>query len=782
MDAENAKHDCCGTHHEKTSEPATVTDPVCGMKVDPSTAQLKTNYKGKDYFFCGSHCLHKFQSAPEQFIGNDKPHKKESAVVQGVQYTCPMHPEIIRNAPGDCPKCGMPLEPLSMTPQESNAELKDMSRRFWISLILSIPVVALAMGEMILHDSKLLSGHWKNWLQLLFTTPVVLWGGWPFFKRGWASIFNRSLNMFTLISIGTGIAYLYSLIATFFPQIFPSAFRAHSGEVPVYFEAAAVIITLILMGQVLELQARSRTGDAIKALLNLAPKKARVIRNNKEEEVPLEAVKAGDLIRIRPGEKIPVDGIVVEGRSSVDESMITGEPIPVEKEKDLKVTGGTVNGTGTLVMKAEKIGSETLLSQIIQMVSEAQRSRAPIQRLADIVSGYFVPAVVLIAAASFIIWAFIGPEPRMAYAIVNAVAVLIIACPCALGLATPMSIMVGVGRAAQAGILIKSAEALEIFEKIHTLVIDKTGTLTQGKPELMNVVPINSVDEKELLRLAASLEHGSEHPLAHAIVKGAEKKGISLIDAKDFESITGKGVKGKVDGRSVALGNKKLLEDLKIEIKMSEVVEKFRLEGQTVMFVVADGKLIGLLGVADPIKDSTPEAIKILHDEKVRIIMITGDNEITAKAVARQLGIDEIYADVLPDQKAKIVKELQSKGDLVAAAGDGINDAPVLAQADVGIAMGTGTDVAMESAGIVLVKGDLRGIARAKRLSRSVMKNIRQNLFFAFIYNILGVPIAAGILYPFFGLLLSPMLAGAAMSLSSVSVIGNALRLRNSRL
>ncbi len=701
---------------------------------------------------------------------------------EGATYTCPMHPEVMRDKLGDCPICGMALEPLSIATEESNSELKDINRRFWVSLILSIPVVILAMTEMILHDLRILSGPAKNWLQLLFTSPVVFWGGWPFLKRGWQSILNRNLNMFTLISIGTNIAYFYSLIATFLPQIFPTAFHGAMGEVPVYFEAAAVIITLILMGQVLELRARSRTGDAIKTLLNLAPKTARAIRNHKEEEIPLESVQIGDLIRIRPGEKIPVDGIVVEGKSSIDESMLTGEPIPVEKEKDCKVTGGTVNGTGMLVMRVERVGSATFLSQIIQMVSDAQRSRAPIQRLADLVSAYFVPAVFIIAVLTFFIWAFIGPEPRMAYAIINAVAVLIIACPCALGLATPMSIMVGVGRAAQTGILIKSAETLEILEKVHILIIDKTGTLTEGKPELTNVRPIPGIDEKELLRFAASLEYGSEHSLAHAIVSGAKKRDVSLSLATDFESITGKGVKGKVEGCSVALGNQKLLDDLRIAIKQSDEIDKRRKEGQTVMFVAVDGKFAGFLSVADPIKDSTKDAIKILHDEKVRIIMVTGDNETTATAVARHLGLDEVHADMLPEQKAKIVKQLQSEGHWVASAGDGINDALVLAQADVGIAIGTGTDVAIESAGIVLVKGDLRGIARAKRLSRSVMKNIRQNLFFAFIYNAVGVPVAAGILYPFFGLLLNPMLAGIAMSLSSVSVIGNALRLRSLKL
>jgi len=699
------------------------------------------------------------------------------------QYTCPMHPEILRDAPGDCPLCGMALEPTTVILDEApNPELVDMTRRFWVSLVLSVPVFVIAMADLIPGRplDGLASERTWGWVQFVIASPVVLWGGKPFFERGWTSLVTRNLNMFTLIAIGTGVAYLYSLVATLVPGIFPDAFRGADGSVAVYFEAAAVIITLVLLGQVLELKARSQTSNAIKALLGLAPKTARVVRpDGGEADVPLDRVHPGDMLRVRPGEKVPVDGVVIEGSSFIDESMISGEPIPVEKVAGDRVTGATVNGTGGFIMEAQRVGAHTLLAQIVRMVSEAQRSRAPIQRLADVVAGYFVPVVVLAAAVTFAIWAIFGPDPAMAYAIINAVAVLIIACPCALGLATPMSIMVGTGRGATVGVLIKNAEALEILEKVDTLVVDKTGTLTEGKPRLSRVVPAAGVDEEELLRLAASLERGSEHPLAAAIVAGAQERNLALEAARDFESVTGKGVIGGVGGRRVALGNLKLLEQLDVDpAGLDARAEDLRREGETVMFVVLDDRAAGLIGVADPIKVSTPEAIRLLQADGVKIVMLTGDNRTTAEAVGRRLGLDGIEAEVLPEQKGEVVKRLQAEGRIVAMAGDGINDAPALALAQVGIAMGTGTDVAMESAGVTLVKGDLRGIARARRLSRATMRNIRQNLFWAFIYNILGVPIAAGVLYPIFGLLLSPMLAAAAMSFSSVSVIGNALRLR----
>ncbi len=699
------------------------------------------------------------------------------------QYTCPMHPEILRDAPGDCPLCGMALEPTTVILDEApNPELVDMTRRFWVSLVLSVPVFVIAMADLIPGRplDGLASERTWGWVQFVIASPVVLWGGKPFFERGWTSLVTRNLNMFTLIAIGTGVAYLYSLVATLVPGIFPDAFRGADGSVAVYFEAAAVIITLVLLGQVLELKARSQTSNAIKALLGLAPKTARVVRpDGGEADVPLDRVHPGDMLRVRPGEKVPVDGIVIEGSSFIDESMISGEPIPVEKVAGDRVTGATVNGTGGFIMEAQRVGANSLLAQIVRMVSEAQRSRAPIQRLADVVAGYFVPVVVLAAAVTFAVWAIFGPDPAMAYAIINAVAVLIIACPCALGLATPMSIMVGTGRGATVGVLIKNAEALEILEKVDTLVVDKTGTLTEGKPRLSRVVPAAGVDEEELLRLAASLERGSEHPLAAAIVAGAQERNLALEAARDFESVTGKGVIGGVGGRRVALGNLKLLEQLDVDpAGLDARAEDLRREGETVMFVVLDDRAAGLIGVADPIKVSTPEAIRLLQADGVKIVMLTGDNRTTAEAVGRRLGLDGIEAEVLPEQKGEVVKRLQAEGRIVAMAGDGINDAPALALAQVGIAMGTGTDVAMESAGVTLVKGDLRGIARARRLSRATMRNIRQNLFWAFIYNILGVPIAAGVLYPIFGLLLSPMLAAAAMSFSSVSVIGNALRLR----
>jgi Cu+-exporting ATPase len=815
-------------------------DPICGMEVEPSTAAASHVHNGQTYFFCSHHCLAKFKQDPEKFLkstgaghaahGQEHAHAHAapqipkadkandgtyicpmdsdvreskpgacpkcgmalepaapSAPSLKTEYVCPMHPEIVRPEPGFCPICGMALEPRTVTLEEEvNPELVDMTRRFWISLVLTTPIFFLAMSDMIPGQplQRIASPQLLNWLQLGLATPVVLWGGWPFFQRGWASIINRSLNMFTLIAIGVGTAYIYSVVATLFPHLFPQSFRGHNGEVGVYFDAAAVITTLVLLGQVLELRARSKTSRAIKALLGLAPRTARLIRDDGTEvDVPLEQVKPGDRLRVRPGEKIPVDGIVLEGTTSVDESMITGEPIPVEKTKGSKVTGGTVNGTGSFIMQAERVGSDTLLAQIVRMVAEAQRSRAPIQKLADVVAGYFVPAVVLVAVLTFIIWALFGPEPTMAYALVNAVAVLIIACPCALGLATPMSIMVGTGRGATAGVLIKNAEALEVLEKIDTLVVDKTGTLTEGKPRLISVIPVRGQDEVELLLLAASLERGSEHPLAEAIVKGAEERGVKLAETREFRSITGKGVVGSADGKNVALGNAKLLEEL--NIKAGELwgqSEELRKEGQTVMYVVVDGAIAGLLGVADPVKQSTPEAIELLHEDGIKIVMLTGDNRTTAEAVAKRLGIDQIQAEVLPEQKVEVVKRLQAEGRMVAMAGDGVNDAPALAQAHVGIAMGTGTDVAMESAGVTLVKGDLRGIAKARRLSRGTMRNIRENLFFAFIYNVLGIPIAAGALYPFSGMLLSPVIASVAMTFSSVSVISNALRLNKLQL
>jgi Cu+-exporting ATPase len=703
------------------------------------------------------------------------------------EYVCPMHPEIVRSEPGSCPICGMALEPrVTSAEEEQNPELTSMTRRFWVGVVLTTPVLLAAMGAYLPGAplDRLISLRALTWVELVLATPVVLWGGWPFFVRGWQSIINRSLNMFTLIGLGVAVAYLYSVVAALAPGIFPPSFRDASGQVGVYFEAAAVITTLVLLGQVLELRARSRTGAAIRALLGLAPKTARLVgEDGSEQDVPLDRVKPGDRLRVRPGEKIPVDGIVLEGKSSVDESMITGEPMPVEKQKGDRVTGATVNGTGSLIMRAERVGSETLLAQIVRMVAEAQRSRAPIQKLADQVSGYFVPVVVGAAALTFVIWGLWGPAPRLAHGLVNAVAVLIIACPCALGLATPMSIMVAMGKGATLGVLFKNAEAIEHMRKVDTLVVDKTGTLTEGRPKLVSVEPNAGFELPTLLRLGATLERGSEHPLASAIVKGAEERGISLGTADGFESITGQGVRGRVDGLQVVLGNRKLLDDFGIDPgALAERAEVLRGEGQTVVFVVVNNKVAGLLGVADPIKQSTPEAIDQLHKDGIRIVMLTGDNRTTAEAVARRLGIDDVIAEVLPEKKASIVKRLQGEGRFVAMAGDGINDAPALAQAQVGIAMGTGTDVAMESAGVTLVKGDLRGILRARLLSRATMRNIKQNLFWAFIYNALGVPIAGGALYPFFGLLLSPMIAAAAMSFSSVSVISNALRLRKAAI
>ena len=796
-------------------------DPVCGMKVSEDSRH-RAEHEGKTYYFCCQGCRDKFVADPSKYL--QKNHDKSAAPAdtsaiytcpmdpevqqQGpgtcpkcgmalepmgvpaiptkTEYTCPMHPEVVQDHPGSCPKCGMALEARTVEVEEVNVELIDMSRRFWISLVLALPVFISAMAGDFWQEAvnALVQPHGRQWFELTLATPVVFWCGWPFLVRAWTSIRTRNLNMFTLIGLGVSVAWTYSLVAVLLPGIFPASVRTETGTVPVYFEAAAVITALVLLGQVLEIRARSRTNAAIKLLLGLAPKTARLIsRDGTEEDIPLEQVKPGDRLRVRPGEKVPVDGVVIDGRSAVDESMVTGEPIPVSKHINDKLIGATINGTGSLVMEAQHVGSETLLAQIVQMVAEAQRSRAPIQKLADMVAGYFVPTVIACAVVTFVVWFSVGPEPRLAHAVINAVAVLIIACPCALGLATPMSIMVGTGLGATNGVLIKNAEALEVTEKIDTLVVDKTGTLTEGRPQLMQVLPEPGLDENTLLQLVASLERSSEHPLAAAIVTGAEDKGLQLHEVNNFESITGKGVAGAVNGQLVAIGNSHILEQLNINSEsLIARAEQFRHEGQTAMFVAVDDQPAGIISVADPIKPSTPEAIQLLHEEGIRIVMLTGDSRTTAEAVARSLDIDDVIAEVLPDQKADIVKQLQEQGRMVAMAGDGINDAPALALAEVGIAMGTGTDVAMESAGVTLVKGDLRGIARARRLSRATMHNIRQNLFFAFIYNSIGVPIAAGILYPFFGLLLSPMIAAVAMSFSSVSVITNALRLRQVKL
>ena len=760
---------------------STTTDPVCGMEVD-NESERSLEHTGKRYYFCSQHCMEKFSANPGKYLNPAVPFV---TVPFARSYTCPMHLEIVRSEPGNCPICGMALEPRNAQ-VEDNSELQDMTRRFWISTALAVPVFAMATA------ADMWPGFSTQWIsfsklqlvEFMLATPAVLWGGWPIFQRGWASLVNRSLNMFTLIALGVGMSWLFSVIGTFLPDLFPVTLRREDGTVPAYFEAAAVITALVLLGQVLELKARSRTNTAIKLLLGLAPKTARVVRSGgKEEDIPLEKVQAGDVLRVRPGEKIPVDGVVQEGTSSVDEAMVTGESIPVEKTSGSKLIGATVNGTGGLLMRAERVGADTLLSQIVHMVGEAQRSRAPIQRLADTVSGYFVPVVVLIALLAFAVWMAWGPEPRFAHAIVAAVSVLIIACPCALGLATPISIMVGTGRGAMAGVLIKNAEALEILEKVDTLVTDKTGTLTEGKPKLVSVSALPGFEDDEILRLGASLERGSEHPLAAAIVKGAEERDLTLPEVKDVQSISGKGITGLVSGRKVAIGNQKLFADLGMELGvLPERAATLRAEGQTVMFVAMDGNPSGLIGVADPIKESTMETVQALHAAGLKLVMLTGDSRATAGVVAQRLGIDRVVAEVLPEQKTAIAKQLQSEGRVVAMAGDGINDAPALAQAQVGIAMGTGTDVAMESAGVTLIKGDLRGIVRARRLSQATMRNIRQNLFFAFLYNVLGIPIAAGLLYPFFGLLLSPIIAAAAMSFSSVSVILNALRLNRMKL
>jgi P-type Cu+ transporter len=782
-------HNFCSErcHSKFVAEPEkylTATDPVCGMSVDRASARHFLRHEGQGFYFCSAGCKGKFEAEPARYLG-DRP--EPQPMPKGTQYTCPMHPEIIRDKPGACPICGMALEPMGVPTGDEgpNPELVDFTRRFWVSAVLSLPLLIVAMAPMFgLTFDSVVDDRTKTWLELALASPVVLWAAFPFFHRGWDSILNRSPNMWTLISLGVGAAYLYSVVATLFPDIFPHQFRGHGGTVPVYFEAAAVIVALVFLGQVLELRARERTGSAIRALLDLAPKTARLIgADGAENDVPLDTVKAGDRLRIRPGDAVPVDGIVIEGRSSIDESMITGEPLPVEKTEGDALTGGTLNKNGSLIMRAERIGAETTLARIVELVAKAQRSRAPIQGLADRVSFYFVPAVVLVAIVSFIAWAVLGPEPSLIFAIVSAVSVLIIACPCALGLATPMSIMTATGRGAHAGVLIKEAAALERFASVDTLIIDKTGTLTEGRPRLTDVVASEGIEKNELLALAAALEKGSEHPLAEAIVDGAAERGLKIADAGDFEAATGKGVSGTVAGKKIALGNAAMMADLDIDTApISARTEALQAEAKTVMFVSVDGKLAGIVAVADPVKATTAEAIRALHDSGLRIIMATGDNERTAKAIAAKLGIDEVRAGLLPEQKNALVEDLRARSAGVAMAGDGVNDAPALAAADVGIAMGTGADVAVESAGITLVKGDLNGIVRARTLARATIRNIRQNLFFAFLYNVLGVPVAAGVLYPLTGTLLSPMLAAAAMSLSSVSVITNALRLRTLKL
>jgi len=773
----------CGHGHAAKSAPGLATDPVCDMSVDPHTAKHRHTHKGQPYYFCSAGCRTKFIANPDKYLSPDQ--HKAAPVPEGTIYTCPMHPEIRQVGPGSCPICGMALEPEIATADTGpNPELIDMTRRFWIGLVLTLPVFALEMGGHLTGLHMLLGQTTSNWIQFALATPVVLWAGWPFFVRGWQSLLTRNLNMFTLIAMGTGVAWAYSVVATFAPEIFPPAFRGPDGAVAVYFEAAAVITVLVLLGQMLELRAREATSGAIKALLDLAPKSARRIHDDgSDEDVALDAVVVGDRLRVRPGEKVPVDGELIDGRSSLDESMVTGESMPVTKEAGARVIAGTLNQSGSFVMRADKVGRDTLLSQIVQMVAQAQRSRAPIQRLADQVSGWFVPAVIAIAVIAFGAWSLFGPEPRFSFGLVAAVSVLIIACPCALGLATPMSIMVGVGRGAQAGVLIRNAEALERMEKIDTLVIDKTGTLTEGKPKVVKIVAAASFSEEEVLRIAASVERASEHPLAAAIVQAATERGIQLATANDFNSPTGKGVTGTVDGRRVVLGNAAFLRELSIDTAPLEPdADKLRQDGATAIFIAIDGSPAGILAIADPVKSTTPDALAALKAEGIHVVMLTGDNVTTARAVARRLGIDDVEADVLPDQKSDVVAKFRAQGRVVAMAGDGVNDAPALAAADVGIAMGTGTDVAIESAGITLLKGDLMGIVQARKLSHAVMGNIRQNLFFAFIYNAAGVPIAAGLLYPMFGLLLSPIIAAAAMSLSSVSVVGNALRLRQARL
>ena len=763
----------------------TVRDPVCGMSVNPETSRHRFEYNGTTYHFCSNGCRTRFEADPARYLGKSNADAARAPVPAGTIYTCPMHPQIRQVGPGTCPICGMALEPeIASLDAAPNPELADMTRRFWIGAVLATPPVVLEMGGHLVGGHGLIDPTLSNWIQLVFATPVVLWAGWPFFVRGWQSLVTRNLNMFTLIAMGTGVAYAYSLIGTILPQAFPATFRGHGGAVAVYFEAAAVITVLVLLGQVLELRAREATSGAIKALLKLAPKTARRIgEDGADHEVEIETLKAGDRLRVRPGEKVPVDGVILEGRSALDESLVTGESMPVTKEAGARVIAGTLNQSGSFVMRADKVGRETLLAQIVQMVADAQRSRAPIQRLADQVAGWFVPAVIVAAIAAFAAWAAFGPEPKLAFGLVAAVSVLIIACPCALGLATPMSIMVGVGRGAQAGVLIKNAEALERMERVDTLVVDKTGTLTEGRPAVTAIVPAAGFQETELLQLAASVERASEHPLADAIVRAAKERGLEARAVEDFDSPSGKGAIGKVNGKTVVLGNSSYLASIGIETNsIAAEAERLRGDGATVINMAVDGKLAGLFAIADPVKASTPEALKALAAEGVKVIMLTGDNRTTANAVAKSLGIAEVEAEVLPDQKGAVVAKLRNAGRIVAMAGDGVNDAPALAAADVGIAMGTGTDVAMESAGVTLLKGDLTGIVRARKLSQATMRNIRQNLFFAFIYNAAGIPVAAGVLYPAFGILLSPIIAAAAMALSSVSVVGNALRLRATKL
>ncbi|WP_137044068.1 heavy metal translocating P-type ATPase [Pseudolabrys sp. FHR47] len=774
-------HDHSHDGHAHGAADGGAIDPVCGMTVDPHTAKHKADHGGHPYYFCSAGCRTKFIANPAKYLGPREP----EPVIEGAIYTCPMHPEIRQEGPGSCPICGMALEPEIATADTGpNPELVDFTRRFWIGLVLTLPVLALEMGGHLTNLHMLLGKTMSNWIQFVLATPVVLWAGWPFFVRGWQSLVTRNLNMFTLIAMGVGVAWVYSVVAVLLPGVFPPAFRDAEGAVAVYFEAAAVITVLVLVGQVLELRAREATSGAIKALLDLAPKTARrVNEDGSDEEVALDTIVAGDKLRVRPGDKVPVDGTVIEGRSSIDESMVTGESMPVTKEKDARVIGGTINASGSFVMRADKVGRDTLLSQIVQMVATAQRSRAPIQRLADQVSGWFVPAVVAVALIAFGAWAVFGPEPRFTYGLVAAVSVLIIACPCALGLATPMSIMVGVGRGAQAGVLIKNAEALERMEKIDTLVVDKTGTLTEGKPKVVAVIPADGFDETQVLTIAASVERGSEHPLAAAITKAAAERNLTLSPVRGFDSPAGKGVIGMVSGKRVALGSPAFLKELSIDTApLHDVAEAQRRDGATAIFLAINGKPAGVIAIADPIKATTPEALLRLAADNIRVVMLTGDNRTTAQAVAKRLGITEVEAEVLPDQKSAVVEKLTREGRVVAMAGDGVNDAPALAAAQVGIAMGTGSDVAIESAGVTLLKGDLMGIVKARALSEAVMRNIRQNLFFAFIYNAAGVPIAAGILYPVFGLLLSPIIAATAMALSSVSVVGNALRLRGVKL
>ena len=777
MELQHAGH----SHDQATVEPdGNAIDLVCGMTVEIATAKHIAEHNHQNYYFCGAGCKIKFVANPAKYL--DVSAKVAEPIIAGAIYTCPMHPQIQQIGPGTCPICGMALEPQTVTADSGpNHELADMTRRFWIGLALTVPVFILEMGGHITGLTMILGQQLSNWLQLLLATPVVLWAGWPFFMRGWQSLLTRNLNMFTLIAMGTGVSWVYSIIATLAPDIFPVAFRQMGGAVSVYFEAAAVITVLVLLGQVLELRARDQTSGAIKALLNLAPKTARRMKSDgTEEDVALESIAVGDLLRVRPGEKVPVDGVITDGQSSLDESMVTGESLPVSKTVDEKVIGSTLNASGSFIMRAEKIGGDTMLARIVQMVANAQRSRAPIQRMADKVSGWFVPAVILAALLAFAAWSIWGPEPRLAYGLVAAVAVLIIACPCALGLATPMSIMVGVGRGAQAGVLIRDAEALERMEKVDTIIVDKTGTLTEGKPSVTSIITVEGQDETELLRLAASLEQASEHPLAAAIVKAAKERKIELVKVMGFDAPSGKGAIGMVERKRMAIGNAKFMAELNIAVhSLAAQSDALRADGATTVFVAINGKLAGVIGIADTVKSTTPQALAALRDAGIHIVMLTGDNRITANAIAKRLGITEVEADVLPDKKADVVAKLKAQGRIVAMAGDGVNDAPALAAADVGIAMGTGTDVAMESAGVTLLRGDLMGIVRARTLSKAVMSNIRQNLFFAFIYNAAGIPIAAGVLYPVFGILLSPMIAAAAMALSSVSVIGNALRLRS---